>query len=274
MEIIKALEDLEITLLLEAIFQRFGDDFRAFKKESVRQKLYRFMQVHNIATISGLQDLILHDATYINALLYTLDAREVELFDHPHHLVDLRKLLVPWLRSCPAPKIWINNCTCSEDVYSIAILLEEENLHCKTQIFATGTNAILLDEARQGRFTLAMQARYQENYKLAGGTRTLADYYDQIDGVAVFRPDLGRNITWAQYNLSTDASFNEFELIICRGGMADYANRLRRRVLQLFHDSLSTFGILSLQGADYADLAPLVSHYKAISPKQGIYQRV
>lgn len=274
MVISKTLENLEIALLLEAIFQRFGDDFRGHQKDVIRRKIRSFMYAHDIATVSALQNRVLHDSTYIDALLRALDARPSGLFDHPEHILNLRKVLVPWLRSCPAPKVWIAECAAAEDVYSLAILLAEEGLHNKTRIFATGANAALLAEAREGRFPLDKLEEYEENYLLAGGTQSLANYYDVVDGVGVFDRELDKNITWAQYNLRTDASFNEFELIVCRGGLGDYASRLRRRALQLFYDSLPTFGMLSIPGADYAEVAPFVSGYKVLSPTHGLFQRV
>lgn len=268
-----ALENLEIALLLEAIFLRFGDDFRGHQKEAIRRKLHSFMLAHDIPTISALQDRVLHDSTYIDALLCTLDAHPAGLFDHPKHLLELRKALVPWLRSCPAPKVWIAECSAAEDVYSIAILLMEEGVYHKTRIFATGSNATLLSEAREGRFSLEKLSQYEQNYVRAGGMQSLTHYYDQVDGAAIFRAELDRNITWAQYNLGTDASFNEFELIVCRGGLNDYASRLRRRALQIFYDSLPTFGLLSVVGADYNDVAPFISRYKVMSPEHGLYRR-
>lgn len=274
MSISKTLEDLEIMLLLEAIYQRFGDDFRGYQKEIIRRKLHAFMIAHDIATISGLQDRVLHDNTYIDALLCALDAHPAGLFDHPKHMRELRKTLIPLLRSSPAPKIWIAECSAAEDVYAIAIILMEEGVYHKTQIFATSANAMLLNSAREATFPLEKLALYDENYLRAGGMESLADYYIEINGNAVFRAELNRNITWAQYNLGTDASFNEFELIVCRGSLNDYASRLRRRALQIFYDSLPAFGILSVADADYTDLTPFISRYNALSAKQGLYQKI
>jgi len=270
----KTLEDLEITLLLEAIYQRFGDDFRHYQKEIIRCKLHTFMIAHDVPTISSLQDRILHDDTYINPLLCALDANPSGLFDHPKHMRELRKTLIPLLCSSPAPKIWIAGCSAAEDVYAIAIMLVEEGIYHKTQIFATSANATLLNSAREAKFPLDKLALYDENYLRAGGTESLSDYFTQADGLAIFRPELHRNITWGQYNLGTDASFNEFELIVCRGSLNDYATRLRRRALQIFYDSLTTFGILSVADADYIGLTPIISAFNPLSAKHGLYQKI
>lgn len=270
----KSLEDLEIMLLLEAIYQRFGDDFRGYQKDMIRRKLHAFMLAHNITTVSSLQDQILHDASFIGPLLCALDAHPAGLFDHPKHIRELRTILIPWLRSCPAPKVWIAECATAEDVYTMAILLMEEGVYHKTQLFATGANPLLLSSAREAKFSLEKLPQYEENYLRAGGTESLGDYYSLINGEAVFRPELNRNITWAQYNLGTDASFNEFELIVCRGGLTDYAPKLRHRALQVFYDSLPVFGILSVANSNYADLTPLITHFTALSSKHGLYRKV
>jgi len=269
----KAVEDLEITLLLEAIYQRYGDDFRGHQRHAIRRKLRSFMLAHGLATISSVQERVLHDSSYIDALLCAFDAHPAGLFDHPKHMKELRRALIPWLRSCPAPKVWIAECSSAEDVFATAIMLMEEGVYHKTRIFATGANATLLSEAREAKFPLEKIAQYEESYVRAGGTESLSNYYREHDGAAVFRSELSRNITWAQYNLSTDASFNEFELIVCRGDLNEYASRLRRRVLQLFYDSLPTFGLLSIVGANYAEVAPFVSNYNVTSPEHGLYRR-
>lgn len=274
METSVTLENLEITLLLEAIFQRFGDDFRGYQKDVMRCKIRSFMYAHGIATISTLQNRVLHDPTYIDALLRSLDARPSALFDYPEHLLTLRKMLAPWLRSYPAPKVWIAECVAAEDVYALAILLIEEGLYDKTQIFATGANESLLAEARTGKFSAARLTEYKENYRRAGGTKSLANYYEEIDGATVFRSELNSNITWGQHNLGTDASFNEFELIVCRGGFTGYALRLRQRAMEVFYDSLPTFGILSILGATPIELAPFVFRYKVLSSQYNLYQRI
>jgi chemotaxis protein methyltransferase CheR len=274
MSISKALEDLEITLLLEAIYQRFGDDFRGYQKDVIRRKLHAFMLTHNLATISRLQDCILHDATYIDPLVCALDAHPSSLFDHPKHMRELRTAMIPWLRSSPAPKIWIAECAAAEDVYSMAIMLMEEGVYHKTQIFATGANPLLLNDAREAKFPLEKLPQYEENYVRAGGTESLSDYYSEVKSTGVFRNELKRNITWAQYNLGTDASFNEFELIVCRGSLNDFSSRLRRRALQVFYDSLPTFGMLSLADVSYAELTPFISHFTVVSPQQGLYRKL
>ena len=273
MNILNDVEELEVSLLLEAIFQRFGMDFRNHQKPGIRRKLHGFMKAHSIASVSMLQSKVLHDATFIDPLLCALDARPVGLFDYPEQMMKMRKVLVPWLRSCPAPKVWIAECTAAEDVYGLAILLMEENLYHKTRIYVTGPNASLLAEAHQSKFSTKRLKQYEQNYLLAGGSEALLNYCEKIDGSFVFSSELQRNITWAQYNLGTDASFNEFEVIVCCNGLTDFTWRSRHRALQIFYDSQPNFGMLTISGEAPLEVASLVSRYKALSTKYGLYQR-
>ncbi len=271
---INALESLEIKLLLEAIYQRFGDDFRGHHIEWLRTRLQEFMLIHEVTTVSELQNLVLHHPGYIDALLNSLDAREPALFSPAKSLLQLRELLVPWLRSCPAPKLWIADCVAAEDVFSLAILLSEENLADKTHIYATSRSANLLEKARSGYFPQERFACYQDNYVLAGGTGSLKKYIHQANGEAAFSHRLVEHVTWAEYDLATDASFNEFEAIVCAGGLAQYATALRRRALQIFSDSLPVFGVLGLPGATTVKPAEAAVRFDIVSAQQGIYRKI
>jgi len=277
----EAVEDLEIDLLLEGVLRRFGHDFRGYRRESVRLRLRALMAQRRLHSVSALQDDVLHDPAAGAALLRALGAPGAALFDDPDYFRALRGVLVPWLGSCPAPRVWIAECVCAEQVCALAILLIEEGLYGKTQIFATASNEALLQEAREGRFALERLAQYADNYRKCGGRADLAAYIDKTGdktgsqaGEGVFSAELRANITWAQYSLATDASFNEFQLIMCRQAMADFDKPLRRRVLQLFDDSMPLFGILSVDHGEELNSAPFVARYRNVAERSDLYRRV
>jgi chemotaxis protein methyltransferase CheR len=177
------------------------------------------------------------------------------------------------LGSFPAPKIWLAECLCVEDVFAFAILLVEADLYERTLIFATCSNDLLLQEIRQAAFPLERLPLYEESYRRAGGKRSLSDYIDKRDGDAVFSEALRSRIIWAQYHLGTDSSFNEFQLISCRKSFSDFNPMLRRRILNLFNDSLSHFGLLNVPVANDTEAFPLLAKYRA-SECHGIYRRM
>ncbi|RJF94990.1 CheR family methyltransferase [Noviherbaspirillum saxi] len=267
-------EDLEIDLLLEGVYRYFGHDFRGYQRESVKRRLHGLMQETGAATVSALQERVLHDPDAGAGLLRALSPRPTALFDDPAYYRSLRDVMVPWLRSCPSPKIWVAECVSAEEVCALDILLVEEGLHGRTQIFATAENPALLDEASSGRFAVERLPEYAENYRESGGRASLSDYCGRQQGRSIFSEELRSNITWAQYSLATDASFNEFQLIVCRHALPDFGAYLQRRTLQLFYESMPVFGILSVDRSDGLMAAPFVSRYKPLSMESGLYRRV
>jgi chemotaxis protein methyltransferase CheR len=273
-EPLQNIEDLEIDLLLEGVYRLFGQDFRGYRRESVRQRLHALMRGAGLNTVSALQERVMHDHAAGDALLRALSIQPAALFDDPMYFQTLRKAMVPWLRSCPSPKVWVAECVAPEEVCELAILLAEEGLYERTQIFATAANESLLEEARAGEFALDRWPEYAENYRKCGGKADLARYCREDHGKGVFSRELRANVTWAQYSLATDASFNEFQLIVCRNALSDFGVALHRRTLQLFYDSMPLFGILSVDSKEGLNAAPFVSRYKAIAEGQGLYRRV
>jgi chemotaxis protein methyltransferase CheR len=268
-----ATEELEIELLLEALFQRFGHDFRSYDRPTLRRKLHEVMKARALNTVSSLQDRVLHDPGAGAALLRALSVQPAALFDDPEQARQLRIVLAASLRASAVPKVWLAECAGPEQAWSLAILLAEEQLHLRTEIYATVANEEMLAAASLASFPAERMEQYQESYFRSGGTAQLADYFDIQDGRATLLASLRSRITWAQYNLVTDASFNEFQLIICQRALRDFGPMLRQRVIRLFHDSLSLFGVLGLD-REIPDGDELAASYQAVFPHQHWYKRI
>jgi chemotaxis protein methyltransferase CheR len=268
-----ATEELEIELLLEALFQRFGYDFRSYDRPALRRKLHEVMQLRGLNTVSSLQDRVLHDAGVGSALLRALSVQPATLFDEPEQARQLRIVLASCLRASAVPKVWLAECAGPEEAWSLAILLAEEQLHMRTEIYATVANEEMLAAANLASFPAERIAQYQESYYRSGGTAQLSDYFDVRDGRATLLASLRNRITWAQYNMVTDASFNEFQMIICQRALPDFGPLLRQRVLRLFHESLARFGILGID----RELSPsdtLAASYQPVFPRLPWYKRI
>lgn len=268
-----ATEDLELELLLEALFQRFGVDLRGYARPALRRKLLEHMQGHGLSTLSGLQERVLHENGAAALLLRALAGPPAELFGDPGHARQLRAVLPACLRTSPLPKVWLAECAGAGEAWSLAILLAEEQLLARTEIFATLSNEELLAEVRDAALPAERLGEYQENYQKSGGTGRLADYFEVSDGRATLLPHLKSRVTWAQYSLVTDASFNEFQAIICCRALPDFGPLLRQRVLRLFHESLARFGVLGIDRELTASDA-YSSSYQPILPNQPWYKRV
>jgi chemotaxis protein methyltransferase CheR len=268
-----ATEELEIELLLEALFQRFGYDFRAYERPALRRKLHQVMLARDLSTVSSLQDRVLHDPGAGTALLRALSVQPAALFDDPEQARQLRIVLASCLRASAVPKVWLAECAGPLAAWSLAILLAEEQLHLRTEIYATVANEEMLAAASLASFPAGQMDQYQESYYKSGGTAQLADYFDVAEGRATLLEPLRSRITWAQYNMVTDASFNEFQMIICQRALPDFGPLLRQRVLQLFHDSLSLFGVMGLD-REIAAGDPLAANYQPVFPHQPWYKRI
>jgi chemotaxis protein methyltransferase CheR len=268
-----ATEELEIELLLEALFQRFGYDFRAYDRPALRRKLHQVMLARDLSTVSSLQDRVLHDPGAGAALLRALSVQPAALFDDPEQARQLRIVLASCLRASAVPKVWLAECAGPLTAWSLAILLAEEQLHLRTEIYATVANEEMLAAASLASFPAEQMDHYQESYYKSGGTAQLADYFDVAEGRATLLEPLRSRITWAQYNMVTDASFNEFQMIVCQRALPDFGPLLRQRVLQLFHDSLSLFGVMGLD-REIAAGDPLAANYQPVFPHQPWYKRI
>jgi len=268
-----AVEELELELLLEAIFQLHGYDFRGYERAVLRRKLKAVMTQLGAATLSALQDQVLHDAAAAAALLRALYVTPTALFDDPQEVALLRISLGVCLHGAALPRVWLADCAGAQQAWTMAILLEQEQLGAHTEIYATVASDELLAEAQEARLTLVQLAQLQLNYEQCGGTGPLRDYFVIEGEYAMLAPHLRSRITWAQYNLVTDASFNEFQMILCRRALADFGPVLRQRVLRLFHDSLAPFGVLAIDRPLEAGDA-LAESYQSLLPPAPWYKRI
>lgn len=269
----QATEELEIELLLEAVYQRFGFDFRGYARSKLRDKLFALLRARKLATISSLQERVLHEAGVAQEVVRTLAVPPAALFDLPEDTRRMRTALGDSLRPTALPKVWLAEPAGVAEAWTLAILLAEEKLYGRTEVFATLASDELLAEARNASLPVAQLAQSQARYEASGGNGRLADYFEISNGEARLLPRLRERITWAQYSLVTDASFNEFHGIICRRALPDFGPLLRQRVLRLFRDSLSLFGVLGLDRELGAADAGVVD-YQQLFDDGGWYKRV
>ncbi len=242
----EARERLEIELLLEAIQRAYGYDFRGYALASLRRRLWHRVFGEGLETISGLQERILHDPPCMDRLLRDLSINVTEMFRDPSFHRALREHVFPLLRTYPFIRVWNAGCSTGEEIYSLAIALHEEGLLERARIYATDIDASALERARSGAFALGRMQLYTENYLRAGGRESFSGYYSADGDVARFDPMLAAKTVFAQHNLVTDGSFNEFQLIVCRNVLIYFGPELQEKVLGLFGESMTRLGILAL----------------------------
>jgi len=270
----QSVEDIELDLLLEGIFRQYGFDFRNYALSSLRRRVWNFMRNEEIATISILQDRILHDRAWLERFLYSLSVNVSAMFRDPHFYRAFRKDVVPFLRTYPFIRIWLAGVSMGEEVYSLAILLREEGLYDRCRIYATDINDAVLKKAKDGIYPIGLMQTYTNNYIKAGGTQSFSDYYTAAYDRVILKSSLRENVVFAQHNLATDSSFNEFHVILCRNVMIYFNSQLQAHVHKLLHESLVMFGVLGLGAKETLKFSPHENSYEEIDHAARLYRRI
>ena len=260
-------------LLLLAIYRHHGFDFRSYAKASLHRRVQRHLESTGLSTISQLTDSILHDDSALQRLLHDLSVNVTAMFRDPSFFLEFRKTVVPLLRTYPTVRIWHAGCSTGEEVYAIAILLEEEGLAERCRIYATDMDSTVLEHARRGIFPLSRMKEYTSNYFLGGGKRSLSEYYTAKYDGALFASRLTRNVLFTQHNLVTDGVFSEFNVILCRNVLIYFDRKLKDHVLALFSDSLGTLGVLCLGRGESLRFTAFEEAFSSLSDRERIYRR-
>jgi len=267
------IEDLEIEILLEAVAKRYGYDFRHYSSASLKRRVRHFLSQSDCSRISELIPRFLYDKTFFRSFVLTLSITVTEMFRDPPVYKAIREKVVPFLKTYPFIKIWHAGCASGEEVYSLAILLQEEDLYSRCQIYATDLNDAALDRAKQGIYPVDRIKEFTINYQQSGGCKSLAEYYHSKYDSVILDQSLKKNIVFANHNLVSDAVFGEMHLILCRNVMIYFNSTLQERVLKLFYDSLVPKGFLCIGTKESLRFSQVAGSFKTIADREKIYQR-
>jgi len=269
----ETVEDLEIQLLLEALYQRYHYDFRHYARASIKRRLVQARTQLGFPTVSALQDRVLHDPAMLPRLLDYLTVQVSEMFRDPSYFRALREQVLPHLRTYPSLKIWIAGCSTGEEVYSLAILFREEGLYDRTIFYATDINPEALAAAEAGVYALDRIRKFTENHQKSGGKSSLSDYYTAAYGRAVFDKSLRSRVVFSDHSLVTDAVFAEMHLISCRNVMIYFDRALQDRAIGLFRESLARKGFLGLGSKESLRFSSHAGAFSDFASTEKIYQR-
>lgn len=241
-----SLKRIETDLLLEGLYLAHGLDFRHYLRSSLGRRISHRMNLEGIPTITALLEKVLHEPGFVDKLLNDFSIKVTEMYRDPSFFLAFRSDVVPLLRKEPELRIWHAGCATGEEVYSMAILLKECGLLDRAKIYATDMNENVIADAKLGRFPLKRMQSFTKNYLQAGGSKEFSSYYTTDTEYAYFKPEIKESMMFAQHNLATDRSFNEFHVILCRNVLIYFDSALQSRVHDLFYDSLSPSGFLCL----------------------------
>lgn len=265
--------EIELRLLLDAIYLKYHYDFRGYALASIKRRLVQAVEHFGCRTLSQLQDRVLHEPTLFPALLDFLTVQVSELFRDPPYYRALRTRVVPLLRTYPSLKVWVAGCSTGEEVYSLAILLREEGLLERTLLYATDINPQALQKAEAGIYHIERMATFTENHRQSGAAGSLGDYYTAAYGSAVFDKSLREHIVFSDHSLATDSVFAEVQLLSCRNVLIYFNRELQERALGLFREALCRKGFLGLGARESLRFSSHASAFTELVREDRIFQK-
>ncbi|MBF0189350.1 MAG: protein-glutamate O-methyltransferase CheR [Magnetococcales bacterium] len=269
----EAIEQLELALLFEALFRRYGYDFRHYSKASARRRVLLQVKEEGVASISHLQHRVLHDEAAADRLVQRLSINVTEMFRDPPFFREIADTVLPTLRNAEHIKIWHAGCATGEELYSMAILLVEAGLYDRCRLYGTDFNKEVLKRAERGIFPLTTMRDNSRNYHAAGGSSSLSEHMHANYDHAVIDSRLKRNTLFAPHNLATDASFGEMNMIVCRNVLIYFEQQLQERVIGLFLDSLVEGGMLCLGSHETLLTSTHAERFSVVSGSRRIYRK-
>ena len=267
------IEDHQLKALLEAIRLTYGYDFTDYAEASVKRRINHFMLSRKLTDIQQLEKLILTDDKLFEDFIQVISVTVTEMFRDPSFYSSLRELVMKRLATYPFIKIWIAGCATGEEVYSIAIMLREENLLGRSVIYATDINQKSLQIAREGVYPVENMKLNTANYQKSGGTQAFSEYYISKYNAVMFDKSLRQNIVFSPHNLAVDRSFNEFQLIICRNVLIYFNQQLQNKVIRLFYESLCPFGFLGLGNKESLLFSDRRQNFEDIDKREKIFMK-
>ena len=265
--------DLELRLLLDAIYLKYHYDFRRYAVASLKRRLARAMVHFGCETLSRLQEKVLHEPDVFPRLLDFLTVQVSEMFRDPPYFRSLREKVVPLLRTYPSLKVWVAGCSSGEEAYSLAILLREEGLLERALIYATDINPHALAEAEAGVYELERIAGFTDNHHRSGARVSLSDYYTAAYGRAVFDKSLRKHIVFSDHSLATDSVFAEVQLVSCRNVLIYFNRELQDRAIGLFREALCRKGFLGIGAKESLRFSPHAEAFIELVREDRIFQR-
>lgn len=264
---------LEIRLLLEAIYQRSGYDFRGYASAHIKRRLDHVRARNRLDSFCEMIHKLIYEPPFFEEVLQALSINVTEMFRDPQFYRSVRENVVPHLKTFPFIKVWHAGCAAGQEVYSMAILLEEEGMLSRAQIYGTDISPPVLEVARRGIYPLEAVRQYTSNYQKAGGTASFADYYTAGYESVAIAADLKKNVLFSPHNLVTDGIFGEMHMIFCRNVLIYFGEDLQEKVIKLFLDSLRNGGFLCLGTKESLRFSAHADAFEVVDAREKIYRK-
>ncbi|KYG63679.1 hypothetical protein AZI86_12680 [Bdellovibrio bacteriovorus] len=265
------IDPVERHLFFEGILIKYGYDFRQYAEASLDRRLAYILGKKGSTSLLDLLKDVLGKPEEFRSILSQLTINTTEFFRDPHFFKTLRETVIPILKTYPHIVIWSAGCSTGEEVLSLAILLQEENLLKRTTIYATDINQNVLKTAKEGIYEASCIPLFNKNYSMAGGSKAPSDYYSADYGLVRFNRDLLENVVFSEHNLATDSAFVECQLILCRNVFIYFSRELQNRALELFCQSLAHKGFLAIGPKETLRFSPKANSFSSVHEGSNIF---
>jgi chemotaxis protein methyltransferase CheR len=259
--------------IINDVLEYHGYDFSGYAEASFVRRIKRLLTIDRFTSIAEFRYKLRHDKEFAERFIEEVTVNVTEMFRDPFFFQAIREKVFPSLATYPYIKIWHAGCSTGEEVYSMAILLEEANLLHKSMLYATDLNPTVIDKARKGIFPLSAMKHNSSNYIASGGQKEFSSYYTARYGHAIFDQKLSKHMVYATHNLVSDSSFNQFHLIVCRNVLIYFQKDLQAKVLDLFTNSLEHLGYLGLGSKETIKFSPSNNAYTLVDNKAKIWRK-
>jgi len=268
------LRDEHVEILLDDFLESYGYDFTGYSKASLRRRLQRLYLMDNFLSFDEFRHRLKNDPVYFNHSVEEISVNVTEMFRDPAFYRVIREKVIPYLATFPLIRVWHAGCSSGEEMYSLAILLEEAGLLSKSLLYGTDINPLVLEKARKGIYSISYMQQYSRNYQASGGQQEFSSYYTAHYNMAQFNERLSRRMVFATHNLVSDFSFNSFQLIFCRNVLIYFDKDLQSHVLSLFDKSLESLGFLALGSKESLRFSSLALKYRAVEGREKIWRKI
>ncbi|QEC58470.1 protein-glutamate O-methyltransferase CheR [Flavisolibacter ginsenosidimutans] len=267
-------KDEDLDVLLNMLFEKYGYDFTNYAKASLKRRVNRLMVIDRLPSFAELLYKIKGEPDYLPHVVEQITVNVTEMFRDPLTFKTIREKVLPILATHPFIRVWHAGCASGEEVYSMAILLEEAGLLHKSLLYATDLNPSVIENIQKGIFPLSQMKQFSENYILSGGKKQFSDYYTAKYDWAKFDDKLKTKMIAATHNLVSDRSFNEFQIIFCRNVLIYFDKVLQDKVLNLFDESLEKLGFLVLGAKENIRFSKMAKNYLPIGRNEKIWRKM
>ena len=242
------LNDEELNSITQALYQRYRYDYRSFEKKSLARRIRRVMRKYNLANSVELWRKILYDESFVEKMTNDISVGLTSFFRDPRLWQFLYQQVLPAFGSQRNIHLWHAGCATGEEVYSMALIIDQLGLRAQCKGLATDISSDFIAFAQRGIYPEEAQQKLIEQHNIIGiAPATLNRWLVSTEPAAVsFNSRLISHITFKQQNLLTERSQQQFHIIFCRNVLIYFERPAKMELLQHFYQQLVPGGILVL----------------------------